>query len=156
MARKSAARPKSGGGSLLWLQGLICGAVLTFATPVALLAGVLLAPAVVAAVMDSAPTRAMTRAVFFASLAFTLGPLWHLIFAGRTMQEAVELISDPAVLGPAWLAGACGWALCEVLPVVLRSFAELRATARIAALKAEAAALREDWDLAAEDISDLK
>jgi hypothetical protein len=146
MARK-AARASRGGGSLLWLQGLVCGAVLTFATPVAVLLGVLLAPSVVAAVMDSAPNRAMTRAVFLSGLAFTLGPLWHLFVEGRGMQTAVDLIGDPYVLGPAWLAGACGWALCEVLPVVLRSFAELRTTTRIAALKAEAAALRQDWDL---------
>jgi hypothetical protein len=155
MARKATRKAAAGGGSLLWLQGLVCGAVLAFATPIALLLCVLLAPAVLAAVMDTMPNRAMTRAVFFAALAFTLGPLWHLILAGRGMQQAVDLISDPGVLGPAWLAGACGWALCEVLPVVLRSLAELQATARMAALKSEAAALRAEWDLPAEDVSDL-
>jgi hypothetical protein len=146
MARK-AAGGRRGGGSLMWLQGLVCGALLTFATPIALLIGILLAPAVLAAVMDSAPNRAMTRAVFFSGLAFTLGPLWKLIMEGRGMEAAVELIGDPAVLGAAWLAGACGWALCEVLPVVLRSFAESRTVARMEALQAEAAALRQEWDL---------
>ncbi len=150
MARK-AARGRRGGGSFMWLQGLVCGALLTFATPIALLVAVLLAPTVAAAVMDAAPNRAMTRAVFLSGLAFTLGPLWKLILEGRGMQAAVELIGDPAVLGAAWLAGACGWALCEVLPVVLRSFAEIRAVARITALQSEATALREMWDLEPRD-----
>jgi hypothetical protein len=150
MARK-ATRGRRGGGSLVWLQGLVCGALLTFATPIALLLGVLLAPTVAAAVMDTASNRAMTRAVFLSGLAFTLGPLWKLILAGRGMDSAVELIGDPAVLGAAWLAGACGWALCEVLPVVLRSFAELRAMAKITALQSEASALRDAWDLEPKD-----
>jgi hypothetical protein len=146
MARKVAGGRRRG-GSLMWLQGLVCGAVLTFATPIAVLVGVLLAPTVPAAIMDPGPNRAMTRAVFLSGLAFTLGPLWKLIMDGRGMAAAVDLVSDPAVLGAAWLAGACGWALCEVLPVVLRSFAELRAVARMTALQAEAAKLREEWDL---------
>ncbi len=145
MARKAEGGRR--GGSLMWLQGLVCGALLTFATPIAVLVGVLLAPTVAAAVMDPGPNRAMTRAVFLSGLAFTLGPLWKLIMEGRGMEAAVELLGDPAVLGAAWLAGACGWALCEVLPVILRSFAELRAVARITALQSEATALREMWDL---------
>jgi hypothetical protein len=97
--------------------------------------------------MDDGPNRAMTRAVFLSGLAFTLGPLWKLIVEGRGMATAVDLIGDPAVLGAAWLAGACGWALCVVLPVILRSFGELRAAARMTALQAEAAALQAEWDL---------
>jgi hypothetical protein len=37
--------------------------------------------------------------------------------------------------------------MCEVLPLVLRVAAERAAVARIAALKAEAKAIRDEWDL---------
>jgi hypothetical protein len=148
MARKAAGTP--GGGSWLWLQGLVCGAVLAFATPVALVICVLMAPGLAAAIFDPAPQRAMTRAVALACLAFTMGPVWHLILAGRVMTQAVDLVLDPEVVLPAWLAGACGWALCELLPVLLRSAADMRAAVRIAVLEKEAAALREEWDMAEE------
>jgi hypothetical protein len=147
MARKSTpARPRPG-GSFLWLQGLVCGAVLTFATPVALLLCILMAPGLAAAIFDSAPQRAMTRAVCLGCLAFTLGPVWRLILDGSGMTKAVDLALDPAIIGPAWLAGACGWALCEVLPVFLRIMADMRAAARVAALQKEEAELRELWDI---------
>ena len=147
MARKSTpARPRPG-GSFLWLQGLVCGAVLAFATPVALLVCVLMAPGAAASVFDTAPQRAMTRAVCLGCLAFTLGPVWRLILDGSGMTKAVDLALDPAIIGPAWLAGACGWALCELLPVVLRSLADARAASRIAALQNEEAELKEQWDI---------
>jgi hypothetical protein len=139
-----AAAGKSG-GSLMWLQGLVCGAVLAFATPVAVLTSVLLAPALMASVMDVQPGRPVAGAL--AGAAFTVGPLWHLILNGRTMPVALDLLADPAVIGPAWLAGACGWALCELLPVLLRGVADMQAAARTATLKAEEKALREAWDL---------
>ena len=43
-ARAAAVRSPARPGSTLWIQGLVCGAVAAFATPTALLAGVLLAP----------------------------------------------------------------------------------------------------------------
>jgi len=147
MARKAARAGPRQGGSLLWLQGLVCGALLAFATPVALLVCVLMAPGAAASVFDTAPQRAMTRAVCLGCLAFTLGPVWRLILLGRGMTEAVDMLLDPAIVGPAWLAGACGWALCELLPVVLRSFADVRAASRIAALQKEEAELKEQWDI---------
>jgi len=143
----SKAKRAAPAGSGMWLQGMICGAVLTFATPAALLAGVMLAPALVALVCERTPKRPVTRAVCLASLAFTFAPLWHLWVRGQSMGNALEIVADPAVLCPAWMAGAVGWALCEVLPVLLRITADLRAKARIEALKAEEQRLRASWDL---------
>jgi hypothetical protein len=127
------ARPK---GSHAWLQGLACGALLAFAPSFALLLAVLLAPAIAASLLDRRPHHPVARAVALASGAFTLGPVWRLATGGH-----------PLVIGLAWLAGACGWALCVLLPVVLRAASDVRAAARIAALQAEAEALRAAWDL---------
>jgi len=80
-------------------------------------------------------------------VAFTLAPLWHLIEGGGGVAAALDVLADPAVTAPAWLAGASGWALCELLPVLLRGLASMNAQARLAALEAEEKALRAAWDL---------
>jgi hypothetical protein len=149
MARAKAAprkRTRAKGGSH-WFSGMACGALLAFATGVAVLLGVLLAPCAAAAVLESTPGRPVTRAMLLCGAAFVLAPVWHLVLAGDTMPATLDLLADPLVLGPAWLAGLTGWALCELLPVALRITSDLRATARISALAAEEAALRAEWDL---------
>ncbi len=153
MARAKAAKGGQGhdrqarGGAFGWLGGMICGAVLAFAAPVALLAGVLLAPALVAAVLDTTQGRPVARTVALAGTSLTLGPVWRLLLTDRSLASALEILADPVVPLLAWLAGACGWAACELLPVVLRAAADMRAAAQLAGLQAEAAALREGWDL---------
>ena len=144
---KAAGGARKGGGSMPWLLGAACGAAATFATPSALLAGVLLAPAWLTAVFDAQPRRPVTRVVFVSAAGFTLGPLWHLNTGVASVAQALDMLMDPAVLCPAWLAGACGWALCEALPVVLRLVAERQAAARMAALLEQAQTIRAEWDL---------
>jgi hypothetical protein len=138
---------RKGGGSLPWLLGVACGAAMAFATPSALLGGVLLAPAWLTAVFDAESKRPVTRVVFVSAAGFTFGPLWHLNMGGASTAQALDMLTDPAVLCPAWLAGACGWAVCEVLPLLLRLAAERHAAARMAALLEEARQIRETWDL---------
>jgi hypothetical protein len=133
---------------MTWLMGMASGAVLAFATPTAILASVLLAPAILIAVFDSQPGRATTRVVFVAVAGLAFGPIWHLNASGPTIASALEMLCEPAVLCPAWLAGACSWGVCEYLPLLLLAAANRTATARIAALLEEAQALQAEWDLA--------
>ena len=135
------------GGPMTWLMGMACGAVLAFATPTAILAGVLLAPAILVAVFDGAPGRGTTRVVFVAVAGLAFGPVWHLNASGPTIGSALEMLFEPSVLCPAWLAGACSWAVCEFLPLILLAAANRAATARIASLLEEAKALKAAWDL---------
>lgn len=134
-------------GSALWLQGLACGAVLVVAPAALLLAAVLLLPAAITLALDRTPGRRLSRAVLLAGAAFTLEPVWRLWVAGGEVAAALDLIGDPAVLLPAWLAGALAWALCELLPVALRAWWDWRAAAEVAALKAERERIRQAWDL---------
>jgi hypothetical protein len=143
-----AARRGRGGSN--WLSGLACGAVLAFATSVALLVGILLAPAAMAAVAEGTPGRPVTRAMALCGTAFVLDPVWRLLLAGHTMSAALDILADPLTTGGAWLAGLVGWALCEMLPVGLRIASDMRNAARISALAAEEAALRAEWDLGSE------
>jgi hypothetical protein len=146
MAAAGAGRGQARGGHS-WLQGLACGALLTFAPAFALLLGVLLAPALVGVLLDRRPGRPVARAVFLAGAAFTLAPAWRLFEGGQSLNAAMDLLQELRVLVPAWFAGASGWAMCEILPMLLRVASDTRAASRIAALKTEAKALRDAWDL---------
>ncbi len=139
------------GGSWLWVQGLLCGALLAFATGSAVLLGMLLAPAGLAFLMDGSPGKRMARSVLFAGLAFAIGPVCGLWGEGGTVEAALGRLGQPSVLLPAWLAAACGWALCELLPAVLVAGGRWTTSLREAALRAELAALREEWDLEGSD-----
>ena len=131
----------------LWLQGLLCGALLAFAAPVALLAAVLLAPAWIAAMLDGGPGRRLLHPVLLAGLALSVQPLWQLWQSGSGFGGALDSLAQPRVVLPAWLAGACGWAISELLPGLLRVVFRRRAAASNAALRAELKRLTEIWEL---------
>jgi hypothetical protein len=137
-------------GRLIWLQGLACGALVTFASPLAILAGGLMAPAILAAVLEARPGRPVTRVVGLACAAVAASPVWHLWLAGTGTEGALALLADPATLGGAWGAGALGWALTELIPLVLRLSMEAADRARKAAMENERTALLEEWELGAE------
>lgn len=58
-------------GNIRWFghKGLLCGALMTLATPTALLLGVLLGPAMLAVVLDREPWRPTGRSVALFSMA---------------------------------------------------------------------------------------
>jgi hypothetical protein len=145
MAKSEA--PAQAKGSMLWLQGLVCGALLAFAPATALLLVVLLAPALACLATDTEPGRGMTRAVALACVAGALPPVWHLWMAHDTMEMALALLLQPLTLCLAWGAGACSWALCQVLPVLLQSLWNVRETVRARAIKTELKRLKDEWHL---------
>jgi hypothetical protein len=138
--------PKAG-GSLLWVQGLACGALLTFAAPTALLAAATFAPALACRLVETSPNRAQARSVGLACAAAAIGPIWRLWVAGGAMQQAWVILSEPWTLPLAWGAGAGAWALCQTLPVLLRTMWDARDAARARTLAAELKACREAWRL---------
>lgn len=138
-------------GSRLWVQGLACGALLTFAAPTVLVLVVMLAPAVICLLADASPDRGLLRAVTIACAAASIGPVWHLWMAGDRLEQALATLSDPLIPLLAWGAGASAWALCQIVPVLLRSSWDLRSTAKIRSLENELKAFEEDWELETAD-----
>ena len=63
------------------------------------------------------------------------------------MDTALSQICEPLTLITAWGAGALGWALCQVLPVLIRLGWDAREAARARAIQAELARIHEEWDL---------
>ncbi len=138
-----ATKPRS---SVIWVQGLACGALLTFAAPTALLLAILFAPAAICPLLEPTKTG-LTRAVALGCAAASLGPAWRLWTAGDRMDQALASLSDPGTISLAWGAGACAWALCQVLPVILARSWEVREASRIRAIEAEIKEVQDIWSM---------
>ena len=155
MAKRSTGKTVSGGGtatkprqhSLVWLQGLLCGAMVTLATPTALLLGVLLGPALLALMLDRQPGRPKARSIALCSMAASIDPLRTLWMTDHSMATAVALLGNPRFVGAAWSAAAGGWLLAEVMPIAVRATLEALSLSRAARLRAERARLMEEWGL---------
>lgn len=133
--------------SLIWLQGLLCGAMMTLATPTALLLGVLLGPTLLAIVLDREPGRPRARSICLCSMAAAVDPLRTLWSTGHNIATASALLGNVRILGIAWSAGAAGWLLAEVTPIAVRAALDALSIARTARLRAERARLAEAWGL---------
>jgi hypothetical protein len=116
MSGKASVRTERRTSSLIWLQGLLCGALVTLATPVALLLGVLLAPAVGVAMLDGLPGKPRSRTAFLFAAAWCVAPVRMLWGNGGDLAMAGRLVTDPAVVGQAWLAAGGGWLLAVMAP----------------------------------------
>jgi hypothetical protein len=138
-------KPPGGAQSLVWVQGLLCGALATLATPTALLLAVLLAPALVALAFDRAPGRPVARSVALCGLAACVEPVRTLWAAGHELSTAIALLADLTILGIAWTAGAAGWLLAELSPIGVRAVLEALSLTRAAKLRSARARLVEEW-----------
>jgi hypothetical protein len=134
-------------GSGLWVQGLLCGAVVTLATPTALLAGVLLLPALIVHLLDDGEGRPTLRAVLLFGLAASLRPLLALWSGGHTLQTSLALLSDIATPAVAWSAQGGAWLLTQLIPLLMRLALEAQSRVEVARLRAERAQLAASWGL---------
>jgi len=134
------------GGALPWLQGLACGAVAVALPALAAVLAVLLAPALIALLLDRQPGRPVARCLVMAGLAAGIPALRRAWEAGLGADAAEALLADPMTLGTVWSAAAAGWLAAELAPLAVRVVLEGWARVRIARLRAEAAKLAETWD----------
>jgi hypothetical protein len=107
-AAKGAAVASPRQHSLVWLQGLLCGALVMLAPPTALLIGVLLGPAIFAALFDHQPGRPRARSIGLFGMAASVDPLRTLWLGGHNMAVASVLLANLRVVGAAWAAAAAG------------------------------------------------
>ena len=134
-------------GSNSWLLGLGCGVLAALATPTAVLAGLLLAPALVAWLLDPTPARGIARPMLFCGLAGAVRPMLALWDGGHSMAASLELAGDLPTLGLAWAAQASAWLVGELAPLGVGLVQAARNRARVARLCAERARLEEEWGL---------
>ena len=154
MARKTAksgdaplSSPAAEPRSLLWLQGLVCGGLVTLATPTALLLGVLFGPALLATMLDRQFGRPIARCIALGSLSAVVAPIRTLWSAGQTMDAALVLASDAETIGWAWGAAAAGWLMVELTPIGVRAVLETISLSRTIALVQTRGRLETEWGL---------
>jgi hypothetical protein len=138
------------GGSRTWLLGLACGLLVALATPLALLAGLLLAPALAAWLLDATPGRGVARPMLLCGLAAALRPLLDLWAAGHGMAASLELAGDLAGVALAWAAQGAAWLVAQLAPFLCGLAQAARDHARIARLRAARARLEQEWGAEAE------
>lgn len=138
------------GASLLWLQGLLCGALVALAGSVALLLAILLAPAGLAAMFDRQPGKPTARSMLMCALGACVEPVGRLWSSGQSLSQALALATEPRVIGIAWGAAAGGWILSEVAPLAVRLALDVSARSRVARLRARRERLAEAWGFPSE------
>ena len=133
------------GPSLIWLQGLLCGALVAVATPLAMMLAVLLAPVAAAAMVDRQPGRPSVRAVLLCGISACVQPLRRLWVGEHTIAASLAIVGDPRVIALAWAAAAGGWMLAELAPLGLSLALEAGNRARAVRLRARRERLLEEW-----------
>jgi len=131
--------------SLLWLHGMLCGALAVLALPTAILAAGLLGPAVTVFLMDRTSGRPAGRAVLLFGAAGSVNTLFVLWNDGHSVPMALTLLFDPSAVGMAWAASAGGWLAAQALPVLVRVGSDALAASRAARLRADLARYEEVW-----------
>lgn len=144
MARDAPA-PSDKGRSLVWMQGLACGACAAVAPAACGMLGILLGPAIVALLLDRIPGKPIARAMLLCGAAACVGPLMTVWRTGSA--TAMSLAGDFSVCGPAWAACAAGWILSQILPIAIRGVLEASSLSRTAKLRAERERLLNVWGL---------
>ena len=155
MAKAGVAKPAGGkggkgrltksGGGFGWIQGLLCGAVLTLATPSAILLAVLLAPGWFGLMLDRGRGRLMGRAMLLFGSAATISPLLRLWREGHSYGPMMRLLGDLGVVGTGWLACLVGWLIAELVPVLWLVVLETRDRGRLVMLAKTRARIVEEW-----------
>ena len=128
-----------------WLQGVGFGAAIVVAPAMSLLIGVLLAPAIAAAMLDSTPGRPLARATILISAATAVGPGIRLISGSNTLNEAIAISCDPVQLMLSWLSAAGGWTIAEATSTVTLAVTSTIIQRRARILSAERDALISEW-----------
>jgi hypothetical protein len=131
----------------MWLQGLACGAVVALATPVAVLAALLLAPGFAALLLEREPGRPAARLALLCGAAASAAPAVGVWQAGLGVAGAVTAAADPPVLAASWAAQAAGWLLAQLAPLLVRLALDAHAMANTARLRAERARYESEWGI---------
>jgi hypothetical protein len=138
------------GSSLLWAQGLVCGGLAAARPALALFLVVLFWPVAVAFFMDRAPNRPLARSVGLWAGAAGFASV-RAAWSGPGLDPMVRILSDPESLCLVWAAAGVGWVLSQASPVLAETVTQALMARRAARLKADRAALLEEWRISEEE-----
>ncbi len=144
-----AARGKAAGSNRaplgFWGLGVATGVLLGVALPTGILLAVGLIPSALAALADRSPGRSVARTVLAFNLAGLVPALRSLWLEGHSLTTLGSVLLRLDALPLAYSGALIGAALPVVLSWAVFAVLEARAFAKIRALEAQRAALRETW-----------
>ncbi len=149
-------QPALGGRSWLWAQGLACGLVVATAAPLALVLGVLFAPAMLAAMMVPATQggvgtiRRFGGILMVYGLAAALPWLREIWGAAQSWPGSLDLLESMRLVAACWGAQGSAWLMGELVPVAARRVLEVKVRARLNRLRDARERLLAEWGLEAE------
>ena len=123
----------------------VLAAVVLLAGPMALLAGVLLLPAMMAWAGDAAQGHHAPRAVLLFGIAAATPSLIALWATGDRLADAIGMSTDLRTLAFCWAIQAGAWLLAQLIPVLLALALQSQAARRQALLHARRDALESEW-----------
>jgi hypothetical protein len=131
--------------SLIWLQGLLCGALVALAPGMALLLASLLAPVIGAVMLDHQPGKPRARTAFLFAAAMCISPVHSLWTGSGDLSSAVSISLSPEMLARTWIAAGAGWGLAELAPFILRVVFTVSDQLRRKRLESLREKLRTEW-----------
>ncbi len=143
------AAPAQGKRSWFWAQGLGCGVLVATAAPLAVVLGVLFAPALLAAIMvpPQVATRRLGGVLMVYGLAAAL-PWLHVIWsAAQSWPGSLDLLASMRVVAACWGAQGGAWLMGELVPLVARQVLEVKVRARVNRLRDARDRLEAEWGL---------
>ena len=148
------ARPASKAGgdgrSWFWVQGLACGVVVATSAPLALVLGVLFAPALLAALMlPPGVPRRVAGILLVYGLAGALPWMQALWATAQSWPASLDLLSQLGLAASCWGAQAAAWLLGEIVPFVARLVLDTRVRVRANRLREARSRLQDEWGLPA-------
>jgi hypothetical protein len=152
---KKAAPPAARRGGSRWMQGMVFGALVTMATPTALLGGVLLLPSILVWFFDESEGRGTLRPVLLFGFAGSVQPMLTLWGGGHTIDGSLELLSNMTVTVLAWSLQGAGWLLAQGIPFMIRMALEGQARVEILSLRSQREKIAEEWGIPPEGDENL-
>lgn len=145
-AKGAKTKPEGGSGSsLVWMQGLACGGMAALAPLAMAQVAMLLAPALLALMMDKRAGKPVARVMLLFALAASVEPI-RVAWATGT-GPTLDRVLDPTAAMGAWLAAAAGWLLAQVVPLFVGAVVDATHRARAEQLRATRVELVRTWGL---------
>ncbi|PPQ28119.1 hypothetical protein [Rhodopila globiformis] len=135
------------GGLVVLLLGLIGGGLIALAPDIAVPAGILLAPGLVAFMLDPTPGHALARAMLLFQAAAALRPLDQAWFRCEGLHACMGTLAQPRQVLLVWIMAALAWLLTQILPIGLKLLSDYRVRVRRATLEARRDRLIAEWGL---------
>jgi len=143
--KKAAAPPPPPGSVNKMVLIALLVAVVPFSLPTCMIIAAGMLPTLGAYLSEKGEDRYAFLCVGGLNFAAVVPYLFGMWFGVHTIDEAIHLLSDSALLLWAYMAAAVGWVIYKAMPPIISGWLTMNTNKRINGLKAAQRKLTEDW-----------